>query len=85
MHDSILPHLAQPSLMIDFLTRAYDIGEQGTLLRGGPGRPATCVLGAPELGVQVGWASTAVCLSAGGAVSLLALNGLFILIHKHNL
>lgn len=46
MHDSILPHLAQPSLMIDFLTRAYDIG---------------------------------------GAVSLLALNGLFILIHKHNL
>lgn len=27
MHDSILPHLAQPSLMIDFLTRAYDMGE----------------------------------------------------------
>lgn len=26
MHDSILPHLAQPSLMIDFLTRAYDVG-----------------------------------------------------------
>ncbi|XP_039077224.1 nucleolar complex protein 4 homolog isoform X3 [Hyaena hyaena] len=46
MHDSILPHLAQPSLMIDFLTRAYDVG---------------------------------------GAISLLALNGLFILIHKHNL
>ncbi|XP_011385346.1 nucleolar complex protein 4 homolog, partial [Pteropus vampyrus] len=42
----ILPHLAQPSLMIDFLTRAYDVG---------------------------------------GAISLLALNGLFILIHKHNL
>ncbi|XP_026980991.1 nucleolar complex protein 4 homolog [Sagmatias obliquidens] len=46
MHDSILPHLAQPSLMIDFLARACDVG---------------------------------------GAVSLLALNGLFILIHKHNL
>ncbi|XP_062038420.1 nucleolar complex protein 4 homolog isoform X1 [Lepus europaeus] len=46
MHDSILPHLAQPTLMIDFLTSAYDVG---------------------------------------GAVSLLALNGLFILIHKHNL
>ncbi|XP_059264128.1 nucleolar complex protein 4 homolog [Mustela nigripes] len=46
MHDSILPHLAQPSLMIDFLTRAYDVG---------------------------------------GAISLLALNGLFILIHQHNL
>nr|XP_045367691.1 nucleolar complex protein 4 homolog [Camelus bactrianus] len=46
MHDAILPYLAQPSLMIDFLTRAYDIG---------------------------------------GAISLLALNGLFILIHKHNL
>ncbi|XP_077619733.1 nucleolar complex protein 4 homolog, partial [Crocuta crocuta] len=29
MHDSILPHLAQPSLMIDFLTRAYDVGERG--------------------------------------------------------
>ncbi|XP_054450410.1 nucleolar complex protein 4 homolog [Pteronotus mesoamericanus] len=46
MHEAILPHLAQPSLMIDFLTRAYDVG---------------------------------------GAISLLALNGLFILIHKHNL
>uniref|UniRef100_A0ABI8AF19 Nucleolar complex associated 4 homolog n=1 Tax=Felis catus TaxID=9685 RepID=A0ABI8AF19_FELCA len=46
MHDAILPHLAQPTLMIDFLTRAYDVG---------------------------------------GAISLLALNGLFILIHKHNL
>ncbi|XP_035579924.1 nucleolar complex protein 4 homolog isoform X3 [Zalophus californianus] len=46
MHDSILPHLAQPSLMIDFLTRAYDVG---------------------------------------GAISLLALNGLFVLIHQHNL
>ena len=34
MHDSILPHLAQPSLMIDFLTRAYDIGEQE--MPGGP-------------------------------------------------
>uniref|UniRef100_A0A5F9C2C8 Nucleolar complex associated 4 homolog n=1 Tax=Oryctolagus cuniculus TaxID=9986 RepID=A0A5F9C2C8_RABIT len=46
LHDSILPHLAQPTLMIDFLTSAYDVG---------------------------------------GAVSLLALNGLFILIHEHNL
>ncbi|XP_049625177.1 nucleolar complex protein 4 homolog isoform X1 [Suncus etruscus] len=46
MHDAILPGLAQPSLMIDFLTRAYD---------------------------------------AGGAISLLALNGLFVLIHDHNL
>ncbi|KAK2498300.1 hypothetical protein MC885_012105 [Smutsia gigantea] len=46
MHDTILPHLAQPSLMIDFLTHAYNMG---------------------------------------GAVSLLALNGLFILIHEHNL
>uniref|UniRef100_A0A5F8GNF1 Nucleolar complex associated 4 homolog n=1 Tax=Monodelphis domestica TaxID=13616 RepID=A0A5F8GNF1_MONDO len=26
MHDSILPHMSQPSLMIDFLTSAYDIG-----------------------------------------------------------
>jgi U3 small nucleolar RNA-associated protein 19 len=29
MHDSILPHLAQPTLMIDFLTSACDVGEQG--------------------------------------------------------
>lgn len=35
MHDSILPHLAQPSLMIDFLARACDVGEQGA--PGGPG------------------------------------------------
>lgn len=27
VHDAILPHLAQPSLLIDFLTRAYDAGE----------------------------------------------------------
>uniref|UniRef100_A0A8C9CCT7 Nucleolar complex associated 4 homolog n=1 Tax=Phocoena sinus TaxID=42100 RepID=A0A8C9CCT7_PHOSS len=47
MHDSILPHLAQPSLMIDFLARACDVGEAGS--------------------------------------TSLALNGLFILIHKHNL
>ncbi|XP_021113380.1 nucleolar complex protein 4 homolog isoform X3 [Heterocephalus glaber] len=46
MHDTILPHLAQPTLMIDFLTEACDVG---------------------------------------GAISLLALNGLFILIHTHNL
>ncbi|XP_006874128.1 PREDICTED: nucleolar complex protein 4 homolog [Chrysochloris asiatica] len=46
MHESILPQLAQPTLMMDFLTSAYDVG---------------------------------------GAISLLALNGLFILIHKHNL
>lgn len=34
---------------------------------------------------QVGWGLTAACVSAGGAISLLALNGLFILIHQHNL
>ncbi|XP_019394536.1 PREDICTED: nucleolar complex protein 4 homolog [Crocodylus porosus] len=46
LHDSILPHMNEPTLMIDFLTAAYDIG---------------------------------------GAISLLALNGLFVLIHQHNL
>ncbi|NP_001084692.1 nucleolar complex protein 4 homolog B [Xenopus laevis] len=46
LHESILPHMSKPSLMIDFLTAAYDVG---------------------------------------GAISLLALNGLFILIHQHNL
>ncbi|KAK7895933.1 hypothetical protein WMY93_021258 [Mugilogobius chulae] len=46
LHESILPHMSQPTMMIDFLTAAYDIG---------------------------------------GAISLLALNGLFVLIHHHNL
>uniref|UniRef100_A0AAR2LQG9 CCAAT-binding factor domain-containing protein n=1 Tax=Pygocentrus nattereri TaxID=42514 RepID=A0AAR2LQG9_PYGNA len=46
LHDSILPHMNDPTLMIDFLSAAY---------------------------------------SVGGAVSLLALNGLFVLIHQHNL
>ncbi|XP_061658094.1 nucleolar complex protein 4 homolog isoform X2 [Syngnathoides biaculeatus] len=46
LHDAILPHMSNPTLMIDFLTAAYDVG---------------------------------------GAISLLALNGLFVLIHQHNL
>ncbi|XP_068561595.1 nucleolar complex protein 4 homolog [Cebidichthys violaceus] len=46
LHVSILPHLSKPTLMIDFLTAAYEVG---------------------------------------GAISLLALNGLFVLIHQHNL
>uniref|UniRef100_A0A8D3C124 CCAAT-binding factor domain-containing protein n=1 Tax=Scophthalmus maximus TaxID=52904 RepID=A0A8D3C124_SCOMX len=46
LHDSILPHMSKPTLMIDFLTAAYEVG---------------------------------------GAISLLALNGLFVLIHQHNL
>ncbi|XP_053938638.1 nucleolar complex protein 4 homolog isoform X1 [Cuculus canorus] len=46
LHDSILPYMNEPTLMMDFLTVAYGIG---------------------------------------GAISLLALNGLFILIHQHNL
>ncbi|XP_034048324.1 nucleolar complex protein 4 homolog [Thalassophryne amazonica] len=46
LHDSILPHMNKPTLMIDFLTAAYEVG---------------------------------------GAISLLALNGLFILMHQHNL
>ncbi|KAM3939934.1 nucleolar complex protein 4 homolog [Leptodactylus fuscus] len=46
LHDSILPHMLKPALMIDFLTAAYDIG---------------------------------------GSISLLALDGLFYLIHHHNL
>ncbi|XP_063000488.1 nucleolar complex protein 4 homolog [Elgaria multicarinata webbii] len=46
LHDSILPHMNEPTLMIDFLTVAYDVG---------------------------------------GAISLLALNGLFVLILHHNL
>uniref|UniRef100_A0A8C1ZYR1 Nucleolar complex associated 4 homolog n=1 Tax=Cyprinus carpio TaxID=7962 RepID=A0A8C1ZYR1_CYPCA len=46
LHESIMPQMSDPTLLIDFLSAAYDIG---------------------------------------GAISLLSLNGLFILIHKHNL
>ncbi|XP_056302187.1 nucleolar complex protein 4 homolog isoform X2 [Danio aesculapii] len=46
LHESILPQMSDPKLMMDFLSAAYDIG---------------------------------------GAISLLALNGLFVLIHEHNL
>ncbi|KAM9794192.1 nucleolar complex protein 4 homolog [Syngnathus typhle] len=46
LHDAILPHMSEPTMLIDFLTAAYNVG---------------------------------------GAISLLALNGLFILVHKHNL
>ncbi|KAK7131347.1 hypothetical protein R3I94_016474 [Phoxinus phoxinus] len=46
LHESILPQMGDPTMMIDFLSAAYDIG---------------------------------------GAISLLALNGLFVLIHEHNL
>ncbi|XP_042297854.1 nucleolar complex protein 4 homolog [Sceloporus undulatus] len=46
LHESILPHMNEPILLIDFLTVAYNIG---------------------------------------GAISLLALNGLFVLILHHNL
>lgn len=28
LHDSILPHMNEPTLMIDFLTVAYGVGEQ---------------------------------------------------------
>lgn len=45
-HEAVLPHMSKPTLMIDFLTAAYDVG---------------------------------------GAISLLALSGLFNLIHQHNL
>lgn len=27
LHDSILPHMSKPTLMIDFLTAAYEVGE----------------------------------------------------------
>ena len=51
-----------------------------------PGQAAGgAVPSVPGPGCAVGLGSTAARLSAGGAVSLLALNGLFILIHKHNL
>ncbi|KAI8329051.1 CBF/Mak21 family-domain-containing protein [Chlamydoabsidia padenii] len=46
MHKRILPHLAEPRLLMDFLTDAYNVG---------------------------------------GAISLLALNGIFTLITEHNL
>lgn len=27
LHDSVLPHMSEPTLMMDFLTAAYDVGE----------------------------------------------------------
>lgn len=27
LHDSVLPHMSDPTLMIDFLTAAYNVGE----------------------------------------------------------
>ncbi|CAG8750463.1 1536_t:CDS:2, partial [Acaulospora morrowiae] len=46
MHKKIIPHMPQPTLLMDYLTESYN---------------------------------------AGGAISILALNGLFTLIHEHNL
>ncbi|KAF0509118.1 CBF-domain-containing protein [Gigaspora margarita] len=46
MHKKIIPHMLQPTMLMDYLTESYN---------------------------------------AGGAISLLALNGLFTLIHEHNL
>ncbi|XP_073681030.1 nucleolar complex protein 4 homolog [Garra rufa] len=46
LHESVMPQMSDPTLLMDFLSAAYDIG---------------------------------------GAISLLALNGLFVLIHQHNL
>ncbi|CAG8582456.1 11461_t:CDS:10 [Paraglomus brasilianum] len=46
MHKKVIPHMTQPTMLMDFLTQSYD---------------------------------------AGGVISLLALNGLFTLIHEHNL
>lgn len=108
LHDSILPHLAQPSLMIDFLTRAYDVGEcpaPASLLRSGLRQlrtlpsllgwtgeagsvgwwPPALMDSCPSWRGAAGWGFTAARVSTGGAISLLALNGLFILIHQHNL
>lgn len=39
-HDAILPQLAQPTLMIDFLTRACDLGECGCLVHTTPQPPS---------------------------------------------
>lgn len=39
-HDAILPQLAQPTLMIDFLTRACDLGECGRLVHTTPQPPS---------------------------------------------
>lgn len=42
-HDAILPQLAQPTLMIDFLTRACDLGECGCLVHTTPQPPSVSV------------------------------------------
>ncbi|XP_045222219.2 nucleolar complex protein 4 homolog isoform X1 [Macaca fascicularis] len=43
-HDAILPQLAQPTLMIDFLTRACDLGECGRLVHTTPQPPSAVAL-----------------------------------------
>lgn len=50
------------------------------------GRPCATIVIPPLLRLRVSklWPHVFLCFS-GGAISLLALNGLFILIHKHNL
>jgi hypothetical protein len=52
----------------------------GVRLGGGGGSGSCLGLTPSDLASCIG-----LCVSAGGAISLLALNGLFILIHKHNL
>jgi len=73
----VVPHLANPALLIDFLTDAYNLGA----VRGAPqasSRPGP-VLTARSRGVG------AAGMWIGGVTSILALNGLYYLIRHCNL
>lgn len=54
LHDSVLPHMSEPTLMMDFLTAAYEVGEW---------RTSTCTL---ETQQEVGCMSLVTCSLSQG-------------------
>ena len=66
------PHLLDPRLLIDFLINSYDAGVYEVCV--GRGRRKGLIL-------RMYFPS----VNAGGVISLLALNGLFILMHEYHL
>lgn len=72
LHSSVMPHLLDPRLLIDFLINSYDAGVYEVCV--GRGRRKGLIL-------RMYFPS----VNAGGVISLLALNGLFILMHEYHL
>ena len=78
LHSSVMPHLLDPRLLIDFLVDSYDAGVC-VCLCGEEGRSLECVDRVSFNDVNFP------SFDAGGVISLLALNGLFILMHEYHL